>query len=102
MSNFVRNRITICQVFVNSYQKTDIFADDAKLYRYVINDEDIDALQRGLNANHDWSETWLLKLKLHLYLLHCIKVWLHVTSNMPRDVYDVSCRDVLNFHFSFI
>jgi len=41
-----------------------LFADDAKLLKHVICDEDHKALQLGLNALQDWSNKWLLKLNI--------------------------------------
>jgi len=40
------------------------FADDAKLFKHVICDEDHKALQLGLNALQDWSNKWLLKFNI--------------------------------------
>ena len=50
-----------------TYQKFDciyLFADDAKLFKHVICDENHKALQLGLNALQDWSNKWLLKLNI--------------------------------------
>jgi len=44
--------------FVNSLSESTFFADDAKLFKHVICDEDHKALQLGLNALQDWSNTW--------------------------------------------
>ena len=43
-----------------------LFADDAKLFKHVICDEDHKALQLGLNALQDWSNKWLLKLNMNI------------------------------------
>ena len=41
-----------------------LFADDAKLYKTVLCDDDHDhrSLQTGLNALQQWSDNWLLEL----------------------------------------
>ena len=44
---------------VNSSVK--MFADDTKLYRHIITEEDRNELQKDLNALQKWSETWLLR-----------------------------------------
>ena len=41
-----------------------LFAVDAELFRHVIYDKDLKALQLGLNALRDWSNKWLLKLNI--------------------------------------
>ena len=50
----------ICEQFAHIY----LFADNAKLFKHVICDEDHKALQLGLNALQDWSNKWLLKLNI--------------------------------------
>jgi len=50
--------------FVNNLPISTFFADDAKLFKHVICDEDHKALQLGLNALQDWSNKWLLKLNI--------------------------------------
>jgi len=53
------------QKFVNIlHGRIYLFADDAKLFKHVICDEDHKALQLGLNALQDWSNKWLLKLNI--------------------------------------
>jgi len=39
-----------------------LFADDAKLYKHEISEEDHQSLQPGLNVLQYWSDKWLLKL----------------------------------------
>jgi len=46
----------ICKHFANVY----LFADDAKLYKHVLCDDDHKSLQCGLNALQEWSYKWLL------------------------------------------
>ena len=48
----------MCKQFANVY----LFADDAKLYRHILSDEDHYSLQSGLCALQEWSYKWLLKL----------------------------------------
>jgi len=48
----------VCKHFANVY----LFADDAKLYKHVLCDDDHESLQCGLNALQEWSDKWLLKL----------------------------------------
>jgi len=39
-----------------------LFADDAKLFRHIIQDSDKIALQKGVNALQEWTQEWFLKL----------------------------------------
>jgi len=57
---YINDLPEICEQFVRIY----LFADDAKLFKHVICDEDHKALQLGLNALQDWSNKWLLKLNI--------------------------------------
>jgi len=41
-----------------------VFAYDAKLSRYVSNQEDSTDLQKGFGALKEWSDYWLLKLNI--------------------------------------
>jgi hypothetical protein len=47
-------------------QNTDcfLFADDAKLSKYINNEDDCSLLQDNLNKLQEWSNTWLLKLNI--------------------------------------
>jgi len=38
-----------------------LFADDAKIWRKIITDNDSESLQEDLNKLITWSQTWLLK-----------------------------------------
>jgi len=49
---------------VLKFARIYLFADDAKLFKHVICDEDHKVLQLGLNALQDWSNKWLLKLNI--------------------------------------
>jgi len=42
-----------------------MFADDAKLYKHVITDDDHQVLQKGLNTFQEWSDRWLLRLNIN-------------------------------------
>jgi len=42
----------MCKQFANVY----LFADDAKLYRHILSDEDHYSLQFGLCALQEWSD----------------------------------------------
>jgi len=42
-----------------------VFADDAKLFRHVLNVNDCDTLQGGINTLHNWTKDWLLKLSVN-------------------------------------
>jgi len=57
---YINDLPDICEQFARNY----FFADDAKLFKHVICDEDHKALQLGLNALQDWSNKWLLKLNI--------------------------------------
>jgi len=56
---YINDLPEICEQFARIY----LFADDAKLFKHVICDEDHKALQLGLNALQDWSNKWLFNLK---------------------------------------
>ena len=43
-------------------QRTDIFADDTKMFRKVKNDRDTQHLQNNLNKLVKWSEKWQMLL----------------------------------------
>ena len=58
---YINDLPDICEQFARNY----FFADDAKLFKHVICDEDHKALQLGLNALQNWSNNkWLLKLNI--------------------------------------
>ena len=39
-----------------------LFADDAKIFRHILNTSDFVELQNGIDALQSWSDKWLLKL----------------------------------------
>ena len=45
----------------NVRSNVKMFADDTKLYRHVLGEDDKQLLQEDLNALQKWSETWLLR-----------------------------------------
>jgi len=47
--------------FINAY----LFADDAKLYKHLITDDDHQVLRKGLNTFQEWSDRWLLRLNIN-------------------------------------
>jgi len=51
----------VCKQFINDY----LFADNAKLCKHVITDDDRQVLQKGLNTFHEWSDRWLLRLTMN-------------------------------------
>jgi len=48
---YINDLPQICEQFICIY----LFADDSKLFKHIICDEDHKALQLGLNALQDWS-----------------------------------------------
>jgi len=49
----------VCKQLINVY----LFADNTKLYKHVITDDDHQILQKGLNTFQEWSDRWLFKVK---------------------------------------
>ena len=41
-----------------------LFADDTKLYRRIISDEDGHILQRDIDVLHAWSQIWLMEFNI--------------------------------------
>jgi len=52
---YINDLPDVCKQFINVY----LFADDAKLYKHVITDDDHQVLQKGLNTFQEWSDRWL-------------------------------------------
>jgi len=52
---YINDLPDVCTHFANIY----LFADDAKLYKHVLCDDDHKSLQCGLNALQEWSDKWL-------------------------------------------
>jgi len=55
--------VHVCKQFINVY----LFADDAKLYKHVITDDDHQVFQKDLKLNsfQEWSDRWLLRLNIN-------------------------------------
>lgn len=48
----------LCNLILNMY----LFADDAKLYKPITYNNDIDTLQEGINYVKKWTNQWQLQL----------------------------------------
>jgi len=55
---YINDLPDMCKQFANVY----LFADDAKLYRHILFDEDHYSLQSGLCALQEWSDKSLRTL----------------------------------------
>jgi len=55
---YINDLPDMCKQVANVY----LFADDAKLYRHILFDEDHYSLQSSLCALQEWSDKWLCKL----------------------------------------
>jgi len=51
-------------IYIEKFTDCSLFADDAKLSRYVSNQGDSTDLQNGFCALKEWSDYWLLKLNI--------------------------------------
>ena len=49
---------------IEKFAQVSLFADDAKISRYVSNKDDSIRLQEALEILYSWSEEWLLKLNI--------------------------------------
>jgi len=58
---YINDLPDVCKQFINVY----LFADDVKLYKLVITDNDHRVLQKGLNTFQEWSDRWLLRLNIN-------------------------------------
>ena len=58
--DYINDLQEVCKQFVNVF----LFADDAKLYKHVINDDNHQLLQKSLNAFQVWSDRWSLKFTI--------------------------------------
>jgi len=58
---YINDLPDVCKQFINVY----LFADDAKLYKHVITDNDHQVFQNGLNTFQEWSDRWLLRLSIN-------------------------------------
>jgi len=51
-------------LYKKKFADCSLFADDAKLSRYVLNQDNSTDLQKGFCALKEWSDYWLLKLNI--------------------------------------
>jgi len=51
-------------MYIEKFADCSLFADDAKLSRYVSNQGDSTDLQKSFCALKEWSDYWLLKLNI--------------------------------------
>ena len=56
---YINDLIDCCEIFSEIY----LFADDAKLFRHILQSSDNILLQSGLNELRDWTQHWLLQLE---------------------------------------
>jgi len=42
-----------------------LYADDAKIYKSIVTDDDANSLQRVVSRITEWCNTWLLKLNVN-------------------------------------
>ena len=47
------------------YSEIYLFADDAKLFRHILQSSDNILLQSGLNELRDWTQHWLLPVDIN-------------------------------------
>ena len=57
---YINDLVECCDPYCEIY----LFADDAKLFIYVVNPHDNFSLQKGIDALQCWSQQWLLKLDI--------------------------------------
>ena len=57
---FINDLIECCVAHSEIY----LFADDAKLFKHILNDSDRQSLQEGVNELYEWTQRWLLKLNI--------------------------------------
>jgi len=48
-----------------------IYADDSKIYRHVLTNEDQEKLQNNMHRLTDWADEWLLKLNVDKCQCQC-------------------------------
>jgi len=57
---FINDLIECCAAHSEIY----LFADDAKLFKHILNDSDRQSLQEGINELYEWTHRLLLKLNI--------------------------------------
>ena len=58
---YINDLPDMCSTLCNTY----LFADDAKLYKCICNQQDAECLNVGFESMLQWSQTWLMKLNLN-------------------------------------
>ena len=58
---YINDLVECCDPYCEIY----LFADDAKLFRHIVNPDDNFSLQKGIDALQCWSQQWLLKLNIY-------------------------------------
>jgi len=57
---YINDLVECCDPYCEIY----LFADDAKLFRHIVNPDDNWSLQKRIDALQCWSQQWLLKLNI--------------------------------------
>ena len=57
----INDLIVCCEIYSEIY----LFADDAKLFHYILHASDHCLLQSGINELRDWTKNWLLKININ-------------------------------------
>jgi len=57
---YINDLVESCEPYAEIY----LFADDAKLFRHILNSSDNCSLQTAIDCLQDWSQKWLLKLNI--------------------------------------
>ena len=55
---FINDLPDVCKNLCEAF----LFADDAKLYKCITNDDDHVSLEKGCQNVFDWTETWFMQL----------------------------------------
>ena len=54
---YINDLVECCDPYCQIY----LFADDAKLFRHIVNSDDNCSLQKGTDVLQCWSQQWLLR-----------------------------------------
>jgi len=57
----INDLIDCCEIYIEIY----LFADDAKLFRSILQYSDDILFQSGLNEMRDWTQHWLLSVNIN-------------------------------------
>jgi len=57
---YINDLVECCDPYCEIY----LFADDANLFRHIVNPDDNYSIQKGTDALQCWSQQWLLKLNI--------------------------------------